>query len=45
MGEVQVRLHPVGVDRHPGGEASAEVLHVVDEDRGVGQHHPLGTGV
>jgi hypothetical protein len=40
--ELEVRRHAVGVDDHPACDAEPEVLHVVDEDRGVGEHDALG---
>ena len=45
MGELEVLAHAVGVDRHPRGDAGRQVLHVVEQDRRVGQDHPLGAGV
>ena len=42
---LEVLPHPLRVDRHPGGDAGRQVLHVVEADRRVGQDHPLGAGV
>ena len=44
-GELEVRRHPVGVHDHPARDAQRQVLHVVEQDRRVGQHDPLGARV
>ncbi len=44
-GELEVGAHAVGVDGHAAHDAQREVLHVVEQDRRVGQHHALGAGV
>ena len=43
--ELQVGGHPVGVHDHPARDAQREVLHVVEQDRRVGQDHALGARV
>ena len=43
--DLQVGGHAVGVHDHPARDAQREVLHVVDQDRGVGQDHALGARV
>ena len=44
-GDVEVAPHAVRVDDHPARDADREVLHVVEQDRRVGQDHALGAGV
>src|SRR5919205_2008142 len=43
--ELEVRAHAVGVHHEPPDDAQREVLHVVEQDRRVGQDHPLGARV
>ena len=45
MGELEVVAHPLDVDRHLTGHPRGKVLHVVEQDGGVGKDDPLGTGV
>src|SRR4051794_21486652 len=45
VGDLEVRAHPVGVDHEPAHNADREVLHVVEQDRRVGQDHALGARV
>ena len=45
MGEAEVLPHPLGVDGHSRRDLGRQVLHVVEQDRRVGQDHPLGAGV
>ena len=40
-----VLAHPLGPDDEPVDEAGHLHEHVVEQDRGVGQDHPLGRGV
>ena len=41
MGGVEVGQHPVGVHRHPADQPQRERVAVVEQDRRVGQRHPL----
>ena len=41
----RLRPHAVGVDDHPAHDPQREVLHVVEQDRRVGQDHALGARV
>ena len=45
MGQLEVCAHPLGVDHEAADETDREVLHVVDQDRRVGQDHALSAGV
>ena len=45
VGEVEVRAHAVRVDDEAAHDARREVLHVVEQDRRVGQDHALGARV
>src|SRR4051794_9481493 len=43
--EVEVRAHAIGVDDEAADDPQREVLHVVEQDRRVGQDHALGARV
>ena len=45
VGRLEVSQHPLGIDGEPLDEPAGAVEHVVERDRGVGQHHPLGRRV